>query len=257
MARWIVMALLLTMGAASPACADGLADATALPPGIKPLEKPLEGLRFRPVDQFAHAWGRWLMIGKRSNLVEAFEIHGTVKAQDDRLLWTYKLYNLGRDDKLQEWGEVEVLTDSWGKVEKAKILSDLLPKVPLKPGSFAYLDASNLDFPLCCLPHGPVSMGSRVDLARPDSENRASPDAPRVISDDRRSVVAGVQTKDGHRYLVLRHDGGMTLDIDGTRLSSVQTGYEQIDIDNGLPRFDIKSNANTLTTTLQVRKTQY
>src|SRR6266550_8127586 len=105
MTRWIaVVALLLAIGAALPARADD-EDATSLPAGVEPFEQPI-ALRYQPLDHFVHAWLKTMVIGKgRPALIEGFEMRGSVKAQADLLLWTYKLYNLGRDGKLRELGE--------------------------------------------------------------------------------------------------------------------------------------------------------
>jgi hypothetical protein len=255
--------LLLALGASSPArAADTGEDATSLPSGVEPYEQPVV-LRFRPVDHFIHAWLKTLAMGNgRATLIEGFEMRGSVRAQADLLLWTYKLYNLGRDGKLREMGEVEALTDGWGKVENVRILGGTLPSVPMRPGFYDLLDASHFHFPLCCLPRVPVRMGARVDLETSPSP-AGSNDAKgpgKMVSDDRRSVAAGLLTKDSRRYLVLRLEGGVTFDIDGKANRSQQAGYTLIDTNNGLPYFEIKSlsievaAAKSLTVTMVNRR---
>src|SRR5262249_43414056 len=152
-------------------------------------------------------------------------------------------FNLGRDGKLREVGEVEALTDAWGKVENARILESTLPVVPARPGFYDLLDANHLLFPLCCLPRAPVGLGDSLDLrgAPSDAGPNGAEGPGNLLSDDRRSVVAGLLAKDGRRYLVLRFEGGVTSNIDGTANRSEQAGYALVDTNNGLPSFEIRS----------------
>ena len=232
-----VLGLALAFMGACSTTATAPNDETTLPPGVVPLEAAVV-LRFRPVEQFSYDWRSDVGIGNgQTRFIAGYEMQGSAKAQGDLLLWTYKLYNLGHDGKLRELGEVQALTDAWGKVTQVTILSSRLPKVQSseRPGFYDYLDAKQFTFPLCCLPREPINVGSRVVLY-----DASPPPGPiKVVSDDRRFVAAGVQMKDGRRYLVLRSEGGLTLSGDDSLIHATQAGYVLIDTENGLPRSEI------------------
>jgi hypothetical protein len=174
--------------------------------------------------------------------MEAFAIDGSARPHGNLLLWNYKVFNIGRDDKLREWGQVEAVSNPWGEITEVKVLSRNVPEGA--PARRAGLDEANFEFPLCCLPHTPVRMGDEFADWRQKFERGAREGllGGKLTSFDMQSLAVGVLTEKERTYLVVEHRGGLTSEGKGLQSRSSVTGYWLIDISNGLKSRGIMRN---------------
>jgi hypothetical protein len=66
---------------------------------------------------------------------------------------------------------------------------------------------------------------------------------PEVAEFSMRSVVAGLLTRDGRDYLVLRHVGSSTAEADGARATGQTSGFTALDVGTCLPVAGIRASS--------------
>jgi hypothetical protein len=162
---------------------------------------------------------------------------GRATQKGDNLLWRYKIYNHGLDKKHRECGEVEVITDRWGVVSHAKVLS----KRKGCPSEESFLSEKNIQFPLCCLPRGPISMGT-IPTTQKDW-----PKLPgNIISRKQQAEAVGLLARSGKTYLVIQKTMSGTKKSNGGSTDFSTSSYSLIDIKNGMRHIELSRFATSL-----------
>src|SRR5262249_47577925 len=161
---------------------------------------------------------------QHTNMVEAFEMRGSIVEDGNALIWRYTLSSIDRGRAKHDIGELEVKTDAWGNVVSARVIRNALPPAPseaLKPGFYSMLDPSHLVFPLCCNPQGEIVMGGHSLLPIVDQPKSAD-DLSGLLADPQNGMPSDLTQKQetehvaelvgtfmygGRTLVVFRHSG--------------------------------------------------
>lgn len=222
-------------------------------PEVKPFTTPIQ-LRYGGFETFSYTFRADIVTpdGAR-RIAEGWVMDGSMRPQGERLEWSYRLSNIGRDGVLRERGSLRVSTDDWGKVQEAHVLADRWPPRGRQHSlADSYFDASDLNFPLCCCPREPIRMSETIKLpvgaeTMPQSTLHTEtlpPLPPEIISavGTRRSVAAGLIKMEGRQYLVVHHIGEFTMTTRDGTMKARTAGSTYIDTRTCLPRRSLWAN---------------
>ncbi|WP_137176607.1 hypothetical protein [Roseomonas sp. AR75] len=251
--RWQLAIMLPAIAGCVSAAEPAARPDAALPQGIVPFAEPIT-LSYRGFSSFTYTFRSDIDAPSGPTIAEGWVMQGTMRAVGDQREWVYRMSNIGRDGVLREYGSLVVTTDAWGQVREARVTENRWSRGPMRSSADAYFDPTDLRFPLCCCPRGPVRLGEAVAMpprteTMPRAERRSGAIGPAMgqFDDSGRSVAAGLLDRDGRPQLVLRHDGSAS--APGPESVSMQRhGYSLIDTRACLPTRSVWSNDFTVTT---------
>lgn len=222
----------------------------AMPAGVHPFPGEIT-LQYAPPERFTYSFRSDIDMGVgRRVIAEGWVMEGTARREGDGIAWAYRLSNIGRDEVTRLRGSLDVTTDAWGEVRRARVTEDRWAR-PGRPrsGADAMFDAQGLDFPLCCCPRGPIRHGQVIVLPRhaatmpPDNPGEVPPGSgPGEFV--MHSVAAGILERGGRQYLAVRHTGHVIFDEPGAPGGSNRVdseGYLLLDTATCMPVEGVRS----------------